>query len=160
MLKNTTKTKSVLSTSLTMLFFVLGLILIMAVFMGIPFIFNNSKDTSTLIFYIGIFIIGLTYLIMIAFLLDIVSTSRVNIFVKSNVKKFKNIGYLLLANLILDYILTMINGVSGLRFLDLAPGVFITPGMAIYFIAGLLCFVIADAFDQAIIIKEENEFTV
>lgn len=160
MLKNTTKTKGVLSTSLTMLFFVLGLILIMAVFMGIPFIFNNSKDTSVLIFYIGIFIIGLTYLIMIAFLLDIVSTSRINIFVKSNVKKFNNIGYLLLANLILDYILTMINGVSGLRFLDLAPGVFITPGMCVYFISGLLCFVIADAFDQAITIKEENEFTV
>ena len=102
MLKNTTKTKSVLGTSLTMLFFALGLILIMTVFMGIPFIFNNSKDTSTLIFYIGIFIIGLTYLIMIVFLLDIVSTSRINIFVKSNVKKFNNIGYLLLTNLILD----------------------------------------------------------
>ncbi|UPA29835.1 DUF2975 domain-containing protein [Terrisporobacter glycolicus] len=160
MLKNTTKTKSVLGTSLTMLFFALGLILIMAVFMGIPFIFNDSKDTSALIFYIGIFIIGLTYLIMIVFLLDIVSTSRINIFVKSNVKKFNNIGYLLLANLILDYILTMINGVSGLRFLDLAPGVFITPGMCVYFISGLLCFVIADAFDQAITIKEENEFTV
>ncbi|MEW9079626.1 DUF2975 domain-containing protein [Terrisporobacter glycolicus] len=160
MLKNTTKTKSILSSSLIMLFFALGLILIMAVFMGIPFIFNNSKDTGTLVFYIGVFIIGLTYLTMIAFLLDIVSTSRVNIFVKSNVKKFKNIGSLLLVNLILDYILTIINGVSGLRFLDLAPGVFITPGMAIYFIAGLLCFVIADAFDQAITIKEENEYTV
>lgn len=160
MLKNARKTKSVLSTSLIMLSFALGSILIMAVFMGIPFIFKNSKDIDTLVFYIGMFIIGLNYLIMIVFLLDIVSTSRVNIFVKSNVKKFKNIGYLLLVNLILDYILTIIDGVSGLRFLDLAPGVFITSGMAIYFIAGLLCFVIADAFNQAIAIKEENEFTV
>ena len=47
-----------------------------------------------------------------------------------------------------------------MRFVDLAPGFFITPSMCIYFIAGLLCFVIADAFDQAITIKEENEFTV
>lgn len=160
MLKNSMKTKSVLSTSLTILFFMLGIILIMAVVMGIPFIFKNIGDISTLVFYIGIFVIGVTYLIMIAFLLDIVSTSRVNIFVRSNVNKFKNIGYLLLANLIIDYVLTIIDGVSGLRFLDLAPGVFITPGMAIYFISGLLCFVIADAFDQAIKIKEDNDLTI
>lgn len=47
-----------------------------------------------------------------------------------------------------------------MRFFDLAPGIFITPGMAVYFITSLICFVIAESFDEAIKIKEENEFTV
>lgn len=160
MLKNATKTKSVLSTSLILIFFMLGLILLMAVIIGIPYIFNNIKDTNKIVYGIGAFVIGITYFMMIISLLDIVSSSKANIFIKSNVKQFKRIGYLLLVNLGIDYVFSIIYGVSGMRFVDLAPGVFITPSMCIYFIVGLLCFVIADAFDEAIIIKEENEFTV
>ena len=160
MLKNTTKTKGVLSSSLIVIFFMLGLILLMAVIIGIPYIFNNIKDTNKIVHGIGAFVIGITYFMMIISLLEIVSSSKVNIFIKSNVKQFKRIGCLLLVNLGIDYVFSIIYGVSGMRFVDLAPGVFITPSMCIYFIAGLLCFVIADAFDEAIIIKEENEFTV
>lgn len=160
MLKNATKTKNVLSTSLIVILFMLGLILLMAVIIGIPYIFNNIKDTNKIVYGIGAFVIGITYFMMIISLLDIVSSSKVNIFIKSNVNQFKRIGYLLLINLGIDYIFSIIYGVSGMRFLDLAPGVFITPSMCIYFISGLLCFVIADAFDEAIRIKEENEFTV
>lgn len=160
MLKNATKTKTVLSTSLIVILFMLGLILLMGAIMGIPYIFNSIKDTNKIVYGIGAFIIGITYFMMIIFLLDIVSSSKVNIFIKSNVKQFKRIGYLLLINLGIDYIFSIIYGVSGMRFVDLAPGVFITPSMCIYFISGLLCFVIADAFDEAIRIKEENEFTV
>lgn len=160
MLKNATKTKNVLSTSLIVILFMLGLILLMGAIMGIPYIFNSIKDTNKIVYGIGAFIIGIAYFMMIIFLLDIVSSSKVNIFIKSNVKQFKRIGYLLLINLGIDYIFSIIYGVSGMRFVDLAPGVFITPSMCIYFISGLLCFVIADAFDEAIRIKEENEFTV
>lgn len=160
MLKNATKTKTVLSTSLIVILFMLGLILLMGAIMGIPYIFNSIKDTNKIVYGIGAFIIGITYFMMIIFLLDIVSSSKVNIFIKSNVKQFKRIGYLLLINLGIDYIFSIIYGVSGMRFVDLAPGVFITPSMCIYFISGFLCFVIADAFDEAIRIKEENEFTV
>lgn len=160
MLKNATKTKTVLSTSLIVILFMLGLILLMGAIMGIPYIFNSIKDTNKIVYGIGAFIIGITYFMMIIFLLDIVSSSKVNIFIKSNVKQFKRIGYLLLINLGIDYIFSIIYGISGMRFVDLAPGVFITPSMCIYFISGLLCFVIADAFDEAIRIKEENEFTV
>ena len=160
MLKNATKTKNVLSTSLIVILFMLGLILLMGAIMGIPYIFNSIKDTNKIVYGIGAFIIGIAYFMMIIFLLDIVSSSKVNIFIKSNVKQFKRIGYLLLINLGIDYIFSIIYGVSGMRFVDLAPGIFITPSMCIYFISGLLCFVIADAFDEAIRIKEENEFTV
>lgn len=160
MFKNSMKTKGVLSTTLIILFFVLGLILIIGVILGIPYIINNIGDRTKILNAIGGFIIGITYFIMVALLSDIVSSSRVNIFVKSNVYKFRKIGYLLLINLVIHYAFGTIYGVGGMRFVDLAPGVFITPGMCVYFISGLLCFVIADAFDQAITIKEENEFTV
>ncbi len=160
MLKNATKTKTVLSTSLIVILFMLGLILLMGAIMGIPYIFNSIKDTNKIVYGIGAFIIGITYFMMIISLLDIVSSSKVNIFIKSNVMQFKRIGYLLLINLGIYYIFSIIYGISGMRFVDLAPGVFITPSMCIYFISGLLCFVIADAFDEAIRIKEENEFTV
>ena len=128
--------------------------------MGIPYIFNNLKDMSKIVHGIGVFVIGVTYFVIIISLLEIVSTSKLNIFIKSNVKQFKRIGYLLLINLGIDYVFSAIYGVTGIRFIDLAPGIFITPSMCIYFVSGLLCFVIADAFDKAIIIKEENEFTV
>lgn len=160
MLKNSAKTKNILSTSLIVLFFMLGLILIMGIFIGIPHIFSNIKHIDKVIYAIGVFVVGITYLMMIVSLLDIVSSSKVDIFINSNVDKFKRIGYLLLINLGIDYIFSIIYGISGMRFVDLAPGVFITPSMCIYFIAGLLCFVIADAFDKAITIKDENEFTV
>ncbi|MPN25472.1 hypothetical protein SDC9_172881 [bioreactor metagenome] len=160
MLKNTTKIKSALSNFLIVLFFIIGLILIMGVFIGIPYIFNNIKDINNIISAICGFVIGIIYLIIIVSLIDIVISSKINIFIRVNVNRFKRIGYLLLINLGIDYIFSIIYGVSGMRFVDLAPGVFLTPSMCVYFIAGLLCFVIADAFDQAITIKEENEFTV
>lgn len=49
MLKNAIKTKNVLSTSLIVIIFILGLILLMEVIMGIPYIFNNIKDTNTIV---------------------------------------------------------------------------------------------------------------
>lgn len=160
MLKNATKTKSVLSNFLIVLFFMLGLILMMGVIIGIPYIFNNIKDINKIVSAICGFGIGIIYLIIIVSLSDIVSSSKINIFIRANVNRFKRIGYLLLINLVIDYVFSIIYGVSGMRFVDVAPGVFLTPSMCVYFISGLLCFVIADAFDEAITIKEENELTV
>ncbi|WP_297132367.1 DUF2975 domain-containing protein [Terrisporobacter sp.] len=160
MLKNSMKTKNILTTSLIILFFLLGITLLLGIVMGIPYIVNNIGNMTNIVAGVGLFILGSIYFIMIILILEIVSSSKVNIFVKANVKRFRQIGYLLLLNLIIDYISMLFNGVTGMRFLDVAPGVFITPSMSIYFISGLLCFVIADAFDQAIKIKEDNDLTI
>ena len=94
MLKNTTKTKNILIGSLIILFFLLGLILLHGIVMGIPYIFNNIGKMTNIVNGIGAFILGSIYFIMIISLLEIVSSSKVNIFVKANVKRFRQIGYL------------------------------------------------------------------
>lgn len=160
MLKNSMKTKNILSTTLVIFMFLLGLILVMGVILGIPYIVNNIGNITNIVSGVGMFILGVIYFIMIVLLLEIVSSSKINIFINANVKRFRQIGYLLFLNLIMDYVSMLFNGVMGMRFVDVAPGIFITPGMTIYFIAGLLCFVIADAFDQAIKIKEDNDLTI
>lgn len=160
MLKNSMKTKNILSTTLVIFMFLLGLILVMGVILGIPYIVNNIGNITNIVSGVGMFILGVIYFIMIVLLLEIVSSSKINIFINTNVKRFRQIGYLLFLNLIMEYVSMLFNGVTGIRFIDVAPGIFITPGMTIYFIAGLLCFVIADAFDQAIKIKEDNDLTI
>lgn len=160
MLKNSMKTKNILSTTLVIFMFLLGLILVMGVILGIPYIVNNIGNITNIVLGVGMFILGVIYFIMIALLLEIVSSSKINIFINTNVKRFRQIGYLLFLNLIMEYVSMLFNGVTGIRFIDVAPGIFITPGMTIYFIAGLLCFVIADAFNQAIKIKNDNDLTI
>lgn len=160
MLKNSMKTKNILSASLIILFFLFGIMLLLCIVMGIPYIVNNIGNMTNIVNGVGGFILGSIYFIMIILLLEIVSSSKVNIFVKANVKRFRQIGYLFFLNLIIDYVFMLFNGVTGMRFLDVAPGVFITSGMTVYFILGLLCFVIADAFHQAIKIKEDNDLTI
>ena len=160
MLKNSMKTKNILSTTLVIFMFLLGLILVMGVILGIPYIVNNIGNITNIVLGVGMFILGVIYFIMIVLLLEIVSSSKINIFINTNVKRFRQIGYLLFLNLIMEYVSMLFNGVTGIRFIDVAPGIFITPGMTIYFIAGLLCFVIADAFNQAIKIKNDNDLTI
>ncbi|EPZ58800.1 putative membrane protein [[Clostridium] sordellii ATCC 9714] len=67
---------------------------------------------------------------------------------------------MLFVNGINEYITMLVNGVSGISIFDLAPGIFITIGMAVYFIVALICFVISDSFDEAIRIKEDNNLTI
>jgi len=152
--------KRVLSTSLTVLAFILGIVLIISVFMGIPYIFNNIGNVRNIVSEASVFIIGISFFMIIILLLRIVSSSKVSIFINKNVKRFKVIGYILFVNLVIEYISMICNGLTGMRLIDLAPGIFITPGMAIYFVSALVCFVIADAFHEAIKIKEDNELTI
>lgn len=152
--------KRMLSTSLPILFFALGVILIMGFFVGIPYVLDNISNLKNIAPQLAFYALGVSYLLIIIFLGDIVSSSKISIFVNENVKRFKKIGYLLLFNLGIEYISMIMSGMHGLRFLDLAPGIFITPSMAIYFVAALLCFVIADSFEEAIKIKDENNLTI
>ncbi|WP_373600255.1 DUF2975 domain-containing protein [Paraclostridium bifermentans] len=153
-------TKRVLSTSLAILAFMLGTMLIVGIFIFIPYVLENIKDIKSLSFAISLLILLSSYLALTILLLNIVSHSKVSIFVNETVKNFKLMGVILLLDLIVEYISTIIIGVRGMRFIDLAPGIFITPSMAIYFISSLICFVIADSFTSAIKIKNDNDLTI
>lgn len=145
--------KNVLSILLIILFFIAGVSVIMGI-MGIPYALFEEADKNAVASLIGMLAVGISYLMIIVSLIDIVNSSKVNIFISENVRRFKRIGYLLFASLILKYILAICNLLEGMTILDAVPNT------EIYIIAALLCFVIADAFDKAIKIKEENEFTV
>ncbi len=160
MKNNLSKSKRILSTFLPMIIFIMGLMVLLGVLIGVPYIFQNINDINKIMPGILTFIIGLSYLITFIFLWNIVDSSKASIFILDNVKRFKLIGVLQFINLVIEYVSFIGSGHRGMRFFDLAPGIFITPGMAVYFITSLICFVIAESFDEAIKIKEENEFTV
>lgn len=145
--------KNVLSILLISLFFIAGVSVIMGI-ISIPYELFEETDKNAVASLIGMLAVGISYLMIIVSLIDIVNSSKVNIFISENVKKFKRIGYLLFVSLILKYILVICNLLEGMTIWDEVQNT------EIYIIAGLLCFVIADAFEKAIKIKEENEFTV
>lgn len=154
------KSKRVLSTFLPIIIFIMVLMMLLGVLMGIPYIFENINDINKIMPGILTFIIGLSYLMTFIFLWNVVDSSKASIFILENVKRFKLIGIFQLINLVVEYISFIGSGHKGMRFIDLAPGIFITPGMAVYFITALICFVIAESFHEAIRIKGENELTI
>ena len=152
--------KRSLTTLITIITFILGVALIISVFAGIPYILENLSNFNNITSALRFFIIGITFFIILILLLEIASSSKNSIFISENVKRFRFIGYMLFVNGINEYITMLVNGVSGIRIFDLAPGIFITIGMAVYFIVALICFVISDSFDEAIRIKEDNNLTI
>ena len=152
--------KRSLTTLITIITFVLGVALIISVFAGIPYILENFSNFNNITSAFSFFILGITFFIILILLLEIASSSKDSIFISENVKRFRFIGYMLFVNGINEYITMLVNGVSGIRIFDLAPGIFITIGMAVYFIVALICFVISDSFDEAIRIKEDNNLTI
>ena len=56
------------------------------------------------------------------------------IFIKANVRRFKYIGICLFVCTIVEYVSILILGTqhTGIRLLDLAPGIFITLTMGVY----------------------------
>lgn len=145
--------KNVLSILLIILFSIVG-VSVMICIMSIPYELFEEADKNSIVSLIGMLAVGISYLMIIVSLTDIVNSSKVNIFISENVKKFKRIGYLLFVSLILKYVIAICNLLEGMTISDAVQNT------EIYIIAGLLCFVIADAFEKAIKIKEENEFTV
>lgn len=157
MLNNSRKTKNTLYYALTISIFLWGIMLVLSIFGGIPYILESFGNANKLVSAISIFLVGVSYFII---LLKIVDSSGVNIFISENTKRFRKLGYLLFLNLVLNYVCMLCNGVTGMRIIDLFPGIFITPQMAIYFILALLCFVIGDTINEATTIKNENDLTV
>lgn len=151
----------VLRVTLNLLIFLFVVCIPICSFQGISYIFEGDLNFKVLIFGIFKAILGVSYLIITILLLSILNSSRGSVFINKNVYRFRNIGYILFIIFIVGYILTLAEGgPTGMRIIDLFPGVFLTFPMAIDLVVALMCFVIADIFRKAIKIKEDNDLTI
>ncbi|MDY6603375.1 DUF2975 domain-containing protein, partial [Clostridioides difficile] len=93
------------------------------------------------------------------FLIFIINSTKYSPFVLENVKRFKVMGCCLLINTIIECVIGYNSNTSLIMiFGDNSGG--ISPLMVISFIFALMCFVIAETFDKAIKIKEDNDLTI
>lgn len=101
------------------------------------------------------------YFIIIRKLIAIIKTTYITPFVLDNVKSFKIIGCCLGINRIFEFI-TGYKGSknTGIIHIFQTEAGAITPTMIVCLISALMCFVIAEVFDKAIKIKEDNDLTI
>lgn len=103
----------------------------------------------------------INYFITIKKLLSIIKTVETTPFVFDNVKRFKVMGYCLCINSIFEFIIGYkgSQNIGNIQILATNSGA-ITPAMMVCFISALMCFVIAEVFNKAISIKQENDLTI
>lgn len=119
---------------------------------------KTASDVVLLILQIFTPII-ITY-ILVMIMMSINSSEEI-IFTKINVKRFRIIGYMFIILVVFEYIRTIVTGQRYLGYaIDLGFPFYITGSMCFIMIPGLLCFLIADSFQKAINIKEENDLTI
>lgn len=93
-------------------------------------------------------------------LLRIIKSCGETPFTKENVRSFNIMGVCLFINSIFECIMGYNAGRnSSIQIFGSQSGA-ITPGMVICIVASLMCFVIGEAFDKAVKIKEENDLTI
>ncbi|MCC0638696.1 MULTISPECIES: DUF2975 domain-containing protein [unclassified Clostridioides] len=99
------------------------------------------------------------YYIVILFLTFIINSTKYSPFILENVKRFKIMGYCLLINTIIECINGYSVNAGPIKIFGTDNGG-ISPLMVISFIFSLMCFVIAETFNKAIKIKEDNDLTI
>ncbi|EGT3851535.1 DUF2975 domain-containing protein [Clostridioides difficile] len=153
--------KNLLSGILQILFFLLGLVIVAGGFKSFMYLcFSGEATLQGTIYGILMFILGVSYFIIIKSLIEVLGSSEYSLFVKENVKRFRIIGYILFLNSLIEFISTFGTTGKGMRFLDLGFGFYFTVPVFVYFITSLMSFVIADGFVKAIKIKEDNDLTI
>lgn len=122
-----------------------------------------DKRKFALIFAVNIifsFVYFFNYFNVSRHLLRIIKSCTETPFTKENVKSFNIMGVCLFINSIFECIMGYQAGQnSSIQVFGSQSGA-ITPGMVICIVASLMCFVIGEAFDKAVKIKEENELTI
>lgn len=153
--------KNLLSGILQILFFLLGLAIVIGGFKSFMYLcFSGEATLQGSIYGTLMFVLCVSYFIIIKSLIEVLNSSEYSLFVKENVKRFKLIGYLLLLNSIIEFISTFGTTGEGMRFIDLGFGFYFTVPVFVYFITSLMSFVVADGFIKAIKIKEDNDLTI
>ncbi|WP_027702690.1 DUF2975 domain-containing protein [Metaclostridioides mangenotii] len=115
--------------------------------------FTLSKVILFILFVV--YIIG--FFVIILNLNLIVKSIENTPFIKENVNRFKIIGYFLSAHLGVEFIRPREGHVMWIIGIHKWG---ITPSTIVYIILALLPFVIAEVFDKAIKIKDENDLTI
>lgn len=120
----------------------------------------GSGITSTnFINYLAIYCVFFLYFFIVFILRKIVKTVQSkNCFIKENITRFNNIGFILLTLSFIDVFLKR-NVQSNLEILAGSWGS-LKASFFIYLIMGLLTFVLSSIFKEAIKIKTENELTI
>ncbi|PBI39679.1 DUF2975 domain-containing protein [Clostridioides difficile] len=148
---------NILSVFLYFLLSLLGVAGIIFLCMIPMFLYDFSSDK--VIALIARILYFSDYFIVILFLIFIINSTKYSPFVLENVKRFKVMGCCLLINTIIECINGYNLNTNNIRIFGTDSGG-ISPIMVISFIFALMCFVIAETFDKAIKIKEDNDLTI
>lgn len=154
------KSKEILSTLLYILLALTGISVICMFIMGISILFKDFHISNVINLFTTT-IYALNYFLVIMYLISIIESTYDTPFIISNVSKLKIMGYCLLINSIFECIIGYTSG-SNNGFVQVigSDNGAITPIMITLFITSLMCFVIAEVFDRAIEIKEDNDLTI
>lgn len=146
-------------------FLYLALALLFIVLIGVPItaipMLTSDFSFSMLMNVIFSIIYIFNYFMIVRKLLDILNSTETTPFIFDNVKRFKLMGYCLSINSIFECFMGYSGSqdVGNIQILATKNGA-ITPVMIICVISALMCFVIAEIFDKAIQIKEDNDLTI
>lgn len=123
-------------------------------------IYKIISDFQVKSFIYSAFLIVSMYIgfIITKCLTEIVETTYYSPFVRENVTRLKKMGYYLIVDIIFEWIIRFIQYIIG----PLTDSEYLFKGnpTSTYFILALLCFVVAEVFNKAIKIKEENDWTI
>lgn len=120
---------------------------------SIGLIKEPNLDITWVAFLVIMFIVSVL-------LIRIINDSYDTIFKRRNVDRFNMIGYAFIVMAVINYLAALVTPGSNGTIITIIPGVFITADMCMSLIPGLLSFVIAESFRDAIYIKEENDLTI
>lgn len=151
-------TKSVLGFSkifLDLLFWVAFLLIGMLLWFG--FMYKNNSSSELILYLWVVTFYGVLSLFILFQLRKIVkSVLCKNPFTKENVKRFKNIGK---GMIFISVFNLFFNNHTGLRFVDLGF-LTITPELLVFILLALVALILSEVFEEAIKIKNENDFTI
>lgn len=143
-------------------FFLLALFLMtLTIPVGIIYSLINSTIKATGVFYMLVqFVYYLNYLLVVKMMIGIIKSTWETPFIVKNVKRFKVIAWCLTINVAYECFMGYgANKYANIQIFSNGKGA-ISPIMAIGIIAALMCFVMAEVFDKAIMIKEDNDLTI
>lgn len=143
-------------------FFLLAVFLMtLTIPVGLIYSFINSTIKATGVFYVLVqFVYYLNYLLVLKMLIGIIKSTWKTPFIIKNVKRFKVIAWCLTVNVVYECFMGYgANKYANIQIFSNGKGA-ISPIMAIGIMTALICFVMAEVFDKAMRIKEENDLTI
>jgi hypothetical protein len=99
------------------------------------------------------------YFAVVWYLKKIVDSTYDSPFIVGNVLRLKKMGYFLLVNTVFEFFIGL-QDMSEIKMVGIGGLKSVKPVLVMCLIATLICFVLADVFNKAIKIKEDNDLTI